>query len=88
MTHFVTVFIKLKKVGSFLLFSEPPREVELLSRIPLSGHEESSNVDVCAWSPEEPLLVTAGTDRKVFLWNLGDPKAVRDRYLMWIVFNF
>ena len=66
--------------------------MELLSRIPLSGHEESCNVDVCAWSPSsaegEPLLVTAGTDRKVFLWNLGDPKAVRDRYLMWIVFDF
>ena len=49
----------------------------MLSRKRLSGHEESSNIDVCAWSPaEESVLITAGTDRKVFLWDLsgGDDK--------------
>ena len=43
----------------------------MLSRRRLSGHEESSNIDVCAWSPVECVLITAGTDRKVFLWDLG-----------------
>ena len=61
-------------------YSGPLKEVEVLSRIPLCGHEESSNIDVCAWSPTESVLVTAGFDRKVFLWNLGGGDDDKGRY--------
>jgi WD40 repeat protein len=47
--------------------SEPPKEVVILETETLDGH--SLNIDVCAWSPVADILVTAGTDRKVFLWN-------------------
>lgn len=47
---------------------EPPKEVELAGpRGALTGHTQ--NVDLCAWSPARDVLLTAGTDRKVFLWN-------------------
>ncbi|TRY78603.1 hypothetical protein TCAL_06455 [Tigriopus californicus] len=46
---------------------DPPKEVEAASRIPLVGHTQ--NVDICAWNPVQDILLTAGTDRKMFLWD-------------------
>ena len=48
--------------------SAPPKEIEVDWRTELKGHTQ--NVDICAWNPKQDMLVTAGTDRKVFLWDL------------------
>jgi WD40 repeat protein len=49
-----------------------------VSTATLDGH--SQNVDLCGWHPTKAILFTAGTDRKVFLWDLrqslSQPKAI------------
>ena len=29
---------------------------------------------MCGWHPHKPILFTAGTDRKLFLWDLKNPE--------------
>ncbi len=45
------------------------REIEIFPLSELAGH--SQNVDLCGWHPGKPILFTAGTDRRVYLWDLS-----------------
>ncbi len=40
-----------------------------MGRTVLKGHTQ--NVDLCGWHPHRPILLTAGTDRRAFLWDFG-----------------
>ncbi len=66
----VVVTYSILSYKKYIVFlPEPPKEIEIVSQVSLPGHTQ--NVDLCGWHPTKPILFTAATDRRAYLWDFG-----------------